>query len=339
MKPENEVCVSFKIKRFTSSKDADFIEALKIYDKKTEYTVKTSTNEITEFIDNPQNKKREMYFFGLYRNNNIIGFIEAAYLKTTTAVMIDYIVMDDGNFINGVFYPIFSLFQRYFIDNSIPVGYFLMEVNTTKLKDKVSNHFQTLIRAENFGIADALYIQPQLGLHNVESNYEMCLAINAQKRKIKIKTYLNIVNDIYYNHYVDWYSKFLTSDEMREYEKIVKDDYKKIEKSMEESIEDNIDENEKMIKISNPVFDCDYYTSNECHYSTAGPFNDLPVKNKLSMPLKVLLAVTGSLALTIGLSFLMDMLNIPLEGFGATLAAVLAFPAVFILLFRKKFKD
>ena len=50
----------YRIKRFTSSKDRDFIKALKIYNDSIAVHSKTDTNEITTFLDKKTSSKREM---------------------------------------------------------------------------------------------------------------------------------------------------------------------------------------------------------------------------------------------------------------------------------------
>lgn len=44
---------------------------------------KANTNEITYFLDLKEKGSREMFFFDLYYNDEIIGYIESAYLSQT----------------------------------------------------------------------------------------------------------------------------------------------------------------------------------------------------------------------------------------------------------------
>ena len=76
---------SFTIKRFQSSEERDFIKALKIYNDTIPVETKTSTNEITYFLDKKEIDNREMYFFGLYYNEEVIGYIECCLLYTSDA--------------------------------------------------------------------------------------------------------------------------------------------------------------------------------------------------------------------------------------------------------------
>ena len=76
---------SFKIKRISSSGERDFINALKIYNNTIPVEIKTDTNEITYFVDLKNESGRQMFFFCLYYNETVIGYIESAYLKQTKA--------------------------------------------------------------------------------------------------------------------------------------------------------------------------------------------------------------------------------------------------------------
>lgn len=73
--------INFSLKYFESSQEKDFINALTIYNNIIPVDTKTSTNEIIYFADNPNiQPSRQMFFFGLYVNNTLMGFIEAGYL-------------------------------------------------------------------------------------------------------------------------------------------------------------------------------------------------------------------------------------------------------------------
>ena len=52
---------SYKIKRFTSPTERDFLAALKIYNETIPVETKTSTNEISHFAELQRKTPREMY--------------------------------------------------------------------------------------------------------------------------------------------------------------------------------------------------------------------------------------------------------------------------------------
>lgn len=209
---------SFTIKRFQSSEERDFIKALKIYNDTIPVETKTSTNEITYFLDKKEIDNREMYFFGLYYNEEVIGYIECGYLFQTKSIIIDYLTLKNEFNINGIFYPLFSLFQQYFSDNLVDYDYIITEVSIRTLAenvDKESYYVRKLLQAEDFRIIDIPYPQPQLGLNNFESNFNLRLMVKSINSigSLKSDTLKNIIKDIYYNHYLNWYKNFIHGEE------------------------------------------------------------------------------------------------------------------------------
>lgn len=219
---------NYKIKHFTSSNDKDFIKALKIYNDIVPAETKTSTNEITTYVDKKRDEKRYMYFFGLYFNDEVIGYIESAYLSTTKSLIIDYFILKEQFNYNSVFYPLFSLFQQYFSDNLIDIEYYVAELSVKTLEqnvDKESYYLRKLLQVEDFRLIDFPYPQPKLGSTNYESNFNLRLMIKTTTgiNEIQNQTFLSIVNDIYNNHYVAWYKTFMESDAIVEYQKHIDD--------------------------------------------------------------------------------------------------------------------
>lgn len=128
---ESSIGIDFSVRRFLFSRDKDFLKALMIYNDTIPAETKTSTNEIIYFVDHSTAQpKREMYFFGLYANGEVVGFVEAGYLLTTKTIIIDYIVLKDSFRLNSIFYPLFSLIQRYFSEHMIDYDYIATEVST-----------------------------------------------------------------------------------------------------------------------------------------------------------------------------------------------------------------
>lgn len=262
----------FKIKRFQSSDDRDFVKALKIYNDTIPVETKTDTNEITFFLNLKDKRNREMFFFGLYYNEEVIGYIESAYLSQTKTIILDYITLKSEFNINGIFYPLFSLFQQYFSDNLIDYDYIVTEVSIRSIEenvDKESYYARKLLQAEDFRIIDIPYPQPQLGLNNYESNFDLRLMIKALNRIISIKseTYKAIVNDIYYNHYLDWYKTFLSDEECLKYKKHIDEQIMKVV--------NNLNGKDTILLKESPAGVCEHFLTEDCYYrhneiSTAG---------------------------------------------------------------------
>ena len=280
----NILSSNFKLKRFQSSEDRDFIKALKIYNDTIPVETKTDTNEITYFLDLKEKRDREMFFFGLYYNEEIVGYIESAYLSQTKTIVLDYITLKSEFNINGIFYPLFSLFQQYFSDNLIDYDYIVTEVSMRSIEenvDKESYYSRKLLQAEDFRIIDIPYPQPQLGLNNFESNFDLRLMIKSLNSitSLKSETFKAIVKDIYFNHYLDWYKTFISNEDYLEYEKHINELLKKVEHNLKE---------QEVIHLKElPASVCEHFFAEECYYrhneiSTAG-FATSKKSNRLNL--------------------------------------------------------
>lgn len=283
MTKNNTLRSSFRIKRFQSSEDRDFIKALKIYNELVPVETKTATNEITYFLDKKDYKNREMYFFGLYYNDEIIGYIECGYLINTKAIIIDYLIIKDEFNLNSIFYPLFALFQQFFSDNLIDYDYIITEVSIRTLAenvDKESYYSRKLLQAEDFRIIDIPYPQPLLGINNFESNFDLRLMIKSINTitSLKTDTLICIIKDIYYNHYLDWYENTMVDNEsLKNYKNHIDDQMNKVLEQIK---------GENLILLQESLVGvCEHYCSKDCYYknseiSTAGFAINTNSKNK-----------------------------------------------------------
>lgn len=296
---ENIKKINYAVKRFENSKDKDFIKALKIYNDSIPVDTKTSTNEIIYFVDNCNlQNTRSMYFLGLYIDGEVVGYMEAGYLKKTKTIIIDYIVIKEEYHLNSVFYPLFGLIQKFFSDELIDYDFMVTEVSTKCVGDVDSESYfsKKMLQLEDFRIANQIYIQPKLGIDNEESNFEFQLLIRSKHALsvVKTETYLSIVKDIYYEHYYAWYS---VTDPIHkaEYKKHIDEQFENIANRLKDC--DEVD-----FESSNPI--CEFYKSSDCHYhsSTAGFINNT-TKNRpillLSIPILIVIEIVLSILMSI----------------------------------------
>lgn len=328
--------INFSLKRFESSKDKDFDRAIMIYNEIIPADTKTRTNEIIYFADNCKvQPNREMFFFGMYVNSYLMGFVECGYLINTKTLIIDYIVLKQEYHLNSVFYPLFSLLQRYFSESMIDYDYIVTEVSTKCPEESVDSESffsKKMLQIEDYRIIDALYLQPQLGLNNEESNFEFQLMIKSSQSLTSLKksTYLAIVRDIYFEHYNSWYQK--TEVENAENYKIhIESQYELIKLSLE-----NCDE--VRLSVHDPV--CEYFKAPDCHYtcSTAGFISE---KNKsrpsllVGIPFITVLAALFAFILTL----ILEKYNITSSVFTPIFAAITVIcTSIFINAFNKTAK-
>jgi hypothetical protein len=212
--------INYKLKRFTSSSDNGYIDALRIYTSCISREEKTSTNEITYWLDHSNEKSdlTELMFFGFFSNDTIIGYAEIAYIRTERLIIMDYMVIDSKYMSNSSFSTFFFLLLGYFVKNDIDYDYIVTEIlvkfNDTEAKVDIIRLFEN----EDFKVINALYIQPCLEISNLESNKEALLMIyqrNCSKLSIKKETYFRIINSIYFNHYRTWDDPFFIDEQKR----------------------------------------------------------------------------------------------------------------------------
>lgn len=329
----------YKIKHFTSSSDKDFIKALKIYNDSIPAETKTSTNEITSYVDKKSDDNRDMYFFGLYFNDEVIGYSETGYLKHTKTLIIDYFVLKEQFNYNSIFYPLFSLLQTFFSDNLIDIEYFVTEVSIKTIEqnvDKESYYLRKLLQAEDFRLIDFPYIQPKLGDTNFESNLDLRLMIKSTNtiQEIRSETFMAIVEDIYSNHYISWYMSFLNEKEKKEYAKHINDLLNSVRQKLEL---------DKTIKLQvRPISTCEYYMTTQCFYktndvSTAGFAKNVTKSVNLIWILGIPIIIAFSIAVTFLIFIILNKLNIPTESIAPLLTPITStFTGIIVLFFSNK---
>lgn len=330
----------YKIKLFSSSSDKDFIKALKIYNDTIPAETKTSTNEITTYVDKKSDDNRDMYFFGLYFNDEVIGYIESGYLKITKTLIIDYFVLKEQFNYNSVFYPLFSLFQKFFSDNLIDIEYFVAEVSVKTLDqnvDKESYYLRKLLQAEDFRLIDYPYPQPRLGDNNYESNFNLRLMIKSTSSiyEIRNQTFISIVEDIYINHYLSWYSSFLIPAKIEDYQKHID--------NLITSIKTNLNSDEKIRLNILPIGTCEHYMTTQCFYksneiSTAGFAKNNTTKSiNLTWIIGIPLVIIFAIAFTFLLFVLLEKFKMKTDDIAPLLTPISSiFTGILALAFSNK---
>ena len=205
---------SYKIKLFENSKSSGFIESMSIYTNAIPPELRTSSNEIIEWIDEYNIIfEDELLIFGLYEDNKIIGFSQGVFFNKEKFIVIDYLVIDKQYRGNHTFQMFIALFKKFLEVYKYEYNFIVTEVESK------NTALMQLLRSNGFGEIQSKYFQPQLGVNNFESLLKAKLLYHpAYKDKvIKDDTYSMIINTIYDKHYIRWYSKFLSNKKLIKY--------------------------------------------------------------------------------------------------------------------------
>lgn len=224
----------FSIKRILKTSDSDYIKSLSIYNNTTPYEIKTPTNEITYWINNQgKNTPFEIYVFSLYINDNNIGFLMLTYIKRTKVIVYEYMAVLESFRNHTVFLTFENLFRNYLKEKNIDISYYITEMsnkNDGKDIDRESRIFEKMLCIEEYGKIDMLYYALPLGLENHESDFNAYLYITDVNNSLSmdINTYLDIVNSIYYDYWLNWYTKIMPTQDISIYRQKVNTFYNKI---------------------------------------------------------------------------------------------------------------
>lgn len=205
----------FRLKQITSSSDKDFIEALRIYRKNTPAPLRTNTNEIAYWLDNPgPYQKNGFLVLGFYCERRLIGFAQMAYLAACKVITIDYLTIDEEFRKHHAFFSFVECAKSLITDLGFDVRYIVGEVGKFNLAEppEESRKVIRLLKITGFKVAKATYYQPQLGEGNAESAMDAILMVyvygnseESSQSQVTKATYLQIVEGIYYEHYLRWY--------------------------------------------------------------------------------------------------------------------------------------
>ena len=211
---------SYAIKRFTKVND-EFTEALRIYSDTIPFEIRTNTNEITYWLTNTS-PLFQMYAFGLYLNEKLIGLALNTYIPYTQIVIDDYIAVLEPYMINTLFLNYMGLIQNFYKNNNFNISYYITEISNKHNGSNINRESMMslkLLCLDDYVRVDTLYIEPQLGLHNPESEFDAYIYIKSvdTPSKIQKSTYKEIVKSIYYNYYLEWYTPMLSSNEFTIY--------------------------------------------------------------------------------------------------------------------------
>ena len=214
------------IKIFKDPYHKDVVKALDLYTKNIKEDWRTDTNEMMYWFHNYNNIHTDnLYFCGIYENDEIIGLYHFAHFKKQQIVFIDYIVIAEEYRIKNNFNIVVDKFFFLLKTENIDYKYILCEVENN-IGNKRS--LVKLYNRKNFKSFELDYNNPFLNINHKTSKLEYDYEINNNRYNLMVYTsdniqqvnkfeFLDIINTIYYNHYRRWYEPFLNDEQGKEY--------------------------------------------------------------------------------------------------------------------------
>ncbi len=197
------------LRRFENTLDPDFAAALLLYARNTPPSSRTDTNEISYWLERFHKHTGDyFYVFGFYRNSELVGYAEVAYLRKVQTFALDYIVIEASQRRNNVFYEFLDHIRNYLELAHPEYRFGMAEVcygPGQKYPTKESSLVARLLKIQGFKVARAPYFQPRLMEDNAESEMHADLLIYSPEEvgSLRPETYLAIVR-AYYDYYMCW---------------------------------------------------------------------------------------------------------------------------------------
>jgi len=202
---------SYSLKRIARPSDPHFAQAIAIYVQTVSPTLQTDTNEISFWLSEYAKRfSDEFLVFSFSVRENVVGYAQMVYFRTEKLMTIDYLVITPAYRQNNVFFEFVQQIRDYVREQNWPVRWATAEVTLTHQPrpDADAALLIRLLKMERFKVVRAPYYQPLLDLTNIESECPAVLLLAGDPRlqRIKKDTYLSIVNTLYHQHYIRWYS-------------------------------------------------------------------------------------------------------------------------------------
>jgi hypothetical protein len=198
------------LKRFLTSTDPGFADALLLYVRNTAPAIRTDTNEITFWLDNcPKSFAGQFYVFGFYLGRQLVGYAEAAYFPGEFLFALDYVVIDEAFRRNNIFFEFVDHLRRFLERTHPEYRYAVAEVTYGPGEEHPSSSSQLLsrlLKIQGFRVVRAPYYQPRLTRNDAESEMAADLLLLSQDslERLQKETYLSIVRTLYYSYYLPW---------------------------------------------------------------------------------------------------------------------------------------
>lgn len=294
--------IKCQIKRIKSANDSDFQQALKIYHQQVGVCIRTDENQLMQYASGKfKNTSRDMIFYALKCNDIVIGYAEVGILNETKVFFIDYFVLASQYQNNSYFYICYNLMIKDLMNISKYSSFkYIIAENYTNDTDNINELFgKKCLALENYKIIDVIYLQPGLDFKTNDSVVNCQLLIKETSetndlKKMSKPLFLNILKDIYYNHYCEWYSHFFTKNDFNLYKEKVQELFNSIEQKTDSEI-----------KLKNYTYiNCKYFNT-KCDFNQNSKFS---VPKKINIVLFIIIQVVVALfsvAMAIGCYYLL----------------------------------
>lgn len=214
----DKIKVTYKLKLLNGDNGnmAELIRAIDIYSKNTPVHEKTSSNDFIYWATHHKDYKDDnIFIFGFYKNDELVGFGELAYFSQEKILILDYLTLARNHSSNNVFFEFYSQIISFMHANSYNFDYIISEipfVEEGKSPSSDEKLWIKMLEMQSFKEIKAKYIQPSLTDKNPETETHGILMVfqchpTSAIRKDTLSVFLHTM---YFKHYARWYGPRFT---------------------------------------------------------------------------------------------------------------------------------
>ena len=234
--------VIFERKQARSEKLADY---LAIYLQNFAPVHRTKTNELIDFLENPD-EGRTIVYFGLAFRGKPCGFATLMIYKDSNLGVVDHIAIAPTTRGYGAFFSFADMIADYLEGKRIALNYLFAEITLEDQPISTGINPITLVRLMRFigfRVVNLRYYAPD---PMIVTNKEACRAAlmvisSPEKNLISSHELIALLKVIFFQHYGLWYRRIMSVDHYHEYDLVIRETFSQMSLSAQSS---------KIIKIN-----------------------------------------------------------------------------------------
>jgi hypothetical protein len=232
-----DVSHTYMLRRYSGSLDPDYHAALDVYLKTVSPDIRTSSNEITQWLDRSYREYGDDFCVcGFYADGKVIGFAEFAFFRRTGLLFLDYLSLHPDYQSQSEYFQFTRMVWEWIERESFEYDFAATEItfeNSGPEPTERSRLEVELYKQMGFGIVHCKYRQPPLGLLNTQSDLPAYLMIRGRQpiSVVRAETVLQLTRTIYFEHYLRWYTPFLLEN-INEYKNRLEERFEEVKEGL-----------------------------------------------------------------------------------------------------------
>lgn len=210
-----EISRSYCLRRFASSRDPEYAAALAIYISTVTPDIRTSSNQITYWLDRSYAEfGDEFCVCEFIEDGRVIGFAEFAYFRSAAVLALDYLSLHTQHQSQSQYLQFTRMVREWIDAQPFEFDFAVTEIpfESSGTPGERTQLEAELYRQMGFGVVHCEFGQAPLGLDNPQSDMPAHLLVMGRRglSAIRAETVLHLIETVYYQHYLRWYTPFLS---------------------------------------------------------------------------------------------------------------------------------